>query len=749
MKQVLLLLLCLISNLALAQGSLNGYVFDSKTAKPLEGANIQITETKFHAVTNSKGQFKISDIPLGEYKIQVSFMGFENHVQEVKISKSGKNHFEFAMKPGILQKEEFVVTATRNQNKIEDVPGSIQVISRKQIEELPSQKIDDLIQYACGLNVIRSGGAWTMRPVVSLRGLSGDEQGRTLVMIDGVPVNKGDTGGVNWNRIDKNSIQQIEIFRGPGSSLYGNNAMGGVINIITKTPGEKLQGKAGISFGTYNTQQSNIYLGSKINQKLWLTTSAFFTSSDGYNAIPDSLRSNPDYSIPRFLEEKGISAKAGYNYSKAFNLDFQYDYFEDKRGEGEKIEVPRGEYRHFDTRFFKARAKGSLSIFNYELNVFIQKEDYFKLDERIKNGIYSRFDVNSDRIDQGVMAHFNKKTGSHQNLSWGFDIKQSSVEGGDYYQTSNDSTVNSGKMNFMAFYLQDELSFFANRIKVIAGLRFDQARFFEGSYLSTNNSWALAITSLESNTWTSISPRLSAAYKLGSKSKVYLSYARGFRASILDDLCRSGWMWIGPKIANSKLGPEKIDNYEIGASIAINQSFRISPAVFFSQGDNFLYYVATGDSLGMRPIYQRQNITEVEIFGAELEAEYQINNQLTVFVFYTFNQSEILSFKKNPELKGKRLTYSPKNQIKSTITWASKSWNAAASLMYKDQQFADDKNTIGIDPYFSANLKIARNFDQHMQAYVSIQNIFDEQHLDNALYLSPGRLVTLGLNFKF
>jgi iron complex outermembrane recepter protein len=68
-----------------------------------------------------------------------------------------------------------------------------------------------------------------------MRGL-GSEPGRSLILMDGVPINKGETGEVNWNRIDIDEVQRLEIFKGPGSSVYGNNAMGGVINIISRKP---------------------------------------------------------------------------------------------------------------------------------------------------------------------------------------------------------------------------------------------------------------------------------------------------------------------------------------------------------------------------------------------------------------------------------------------------------------------------------------------------------------------------------
>ncbi len=133
-----------------------------------------------------------------------------------------------------------------------------------------------------------------MRPTVTLRGVSGDEQGRTLVLMNGVPMNTSDEGGVNWNRLNPYSIGKIEIFKGPGSSLYGNNAMGGVINIITRKPEKGFEADAGISYGTFNTFKPELWMGGSPDQHLTRSLSGFYQSSDGYNNVPESMRGDPE-----------------------------------------------------------------------------------------------------------------------------------------------------------------------------------------------------------------------------------------------------------------------------------------------------------------------------------------------------------------------------------------------------------------------------------------------------------------------
>ena len=100
----------------------------------------------------------------------------------------------------------------------------------------PLLSVDDLLSIISGINTTRSGGIAEMQSQVSIRGLAGNEQGRTLVLLDGVPVNTSDDGSVNWNSLSLLPLQRIEVLKGPGSSLYGNHALGGVIHLITKQP---------------------------------------------------------------------------------------------------------------------------------------------------------------------------------------------------------------------------------------------------------------------------------------------------------------------------------------------------------------------------------------------------------------------------------------------------------------------------------------------------------------------------------
>jgi len=750
MRKVLVFISMLMALSSLGQNaSITAIITNSADHTAIADAHVVIAETGAFTTTASDGSFSFSNLQPGSYTLQVKHISYGPYTQQLKLG-AGNNHFSIQLVPEIYETKTIVITATRSERDVNAIPARVEVISRKEIESLPWQKTDDILQYISGVNVSRPGGIYSMRPVVTLRGLSGDEQGRTLVLIDGAPINKGDEGGANWNRINKDDIERIEIYKGPGSSLYGNNAMGGMINIITRVPDKKIEGNASAGYGTYNTKTGSFFAGSKFNKKAYAKLSGFATKSDGYNAVPDSLKTNPDYSVPRFLEEYALSAKTGYAFNKSLNLELQYDFYKDKRGEGEKIELPDGEYRHFDTHFFRGRVRGLLSEFQYDLLFYYQHEDYFRSDERISGGNYTLFDVSSDRKDQGIILNMNYPLSPFQTISFGSEAKRSSVDGGDYYQTSPDSVVNAGKMDNFAAYVQDEINLLDNKIKILAGLRYDLVRFYDGSFSSTDGAWAPILPELKNHKWTALSPRVSASYRFSGQNRFYISYAFGFRASILDDLCRSGWMWVGPKIANPELGPEKINTYEAGTNINVGTYLKILTSVFFSKGKDFLYYVQTSDSLwGKRHVFQRENITAVKIFGAELQLQYNLTEQVTLFANYTFNHSEIDEFTKNPELSGKTLTFTPMHQAKAGLNWNNKIVNTNINVVYKSKQYTDDNNRSEIAPYTTLDISLSRKFLRFANVSLGIQNVFDNRHIENTFYMSPGRVIMLKTGFEF
>ncbi|MCK4245195.1 MAG: TonB-dependent receptor plug domain-containing protein, partial [Candidatus Omnitrophica bacterium] len=154
--------------------------------------------------------------------------------------------------------EEVVVTATRTESPVENLPQNITVIPKEDMEKMHVKTVDDVLQDIAGIEVIRSFGL-SCSGWVLMRGVGSHK--RTLVLKDGIPLNTASYGGFSsWNQLSTGNIDRIEVIRGASSALYGSDAMGGVINIVTKAPAEELEGDLSCEYGSQNTHLYDLNL---------------------------------------------------------------------------------------------------------------------------------------------------------------------------------------------------------------------------------------------------------------------------------------------------------------------------------------------------------------------------------------------------------------------------------------------------------------------------------------------------------
>ena len=163
--------------------------------------------------------------------------------------------------------EEVVVTATRDVEEIRKIPANVTVITKEEIEQSNAQNRVDLLRDEVGV-VVRDFYGNGKTASVDIRGFGETAPLNTLVLVDGRRVNEIDLSGVDWTQIPLDQIERIEIVRGAGSVLYGDNAVGGVINIITKKPEKPFSARVGGAVGSYQLQQGEWFSGWKMGSLL-------------------------------------------------------------------------------------------------------------------------------------------------------------------------------------------------------------------------------------------------------------------------------------------------------------------------------------------------------------------------------------------------------------------------------------------------------------------------------------------------
>jgi outer membrane receptor protein involved in Fe transport len=668
---------------------------------------------------------------------------------------------------------EVVISATKTQNYARDIPTRVNVLSSYKIKSLPVQFTDEYLQYLPGVNVSRPFGIFSSKSTVTMRGLDGKEQGRVLVLLDGIPVNKADGGSVNWNLINTGDIARIEVVKGPGSSIYGGNAMGGAVNIITRKPQKKISGLFGLQYGTYNTMGARLALSGRANDSVakgfYWGLSGRYLQSDGYITQSEAdLAANP-YIVKSNMKEWCGGIKLGYDLSLNNYIELDFINFNDRQGTGEQVYQPEGNTTDHDTYHLRGKYHGEKKKSDWNLSLFYFTEDYKRVNEYMKDD-YTLYDVLSERDDMGGIFSYSYRISEQHKFTAGSDLKQGSVDAQDVYYTSTDIVYNRGKMNTLGLFVQDEMSYMNDKFRLIAALRYDYAHYFDGAFYivtpSAETSWMTQYvdSSQAENSWNALSPKLSLQYRFKANNRIYTSYARGFRPSVLDDLCRSGRMRGGFKMANSELGPEALDNFEIGGDVELPLRIMFSTSVFYSIGKDFIYYVNTGDSIDMgfgdRPIYMPENITGVDIFGLEMEFNYDFLPGLRLMLAYSHTHSQITDYEPRDtedqtDLSGNYLMDVPADMVSGSLTWMNRIVNASMAAKFSGKRWVNDQNAYDeiveddqYPAYTTVDAKIWRDFKLFYLG-MTAQNIFDVEYYDSKGAVCTGRFIMLEAGVKF
>ncbi len=749
-----------------AQHVITGTVRDCNTGVPLQGANVLITGTSQGTVSELNGDFNLLINTDQKIRLKISFIGYQDLQRGLTPDPVNDTiTISLCMTQEVHQMEELFVTATRTPQKSSEIPARIATIPSKEVMAMPVNNTDEVLQLVPGIKFDRDFGIFSKNSSVTMRGLNGSY--RALILMDGVPLNKTDGGGINWNRLIPDNIERIEVLKGPVSAVYGSNAMSGVINIISKQPSSPFEGEVKTFYGTYETFGGYLKLGgSQVEQGkgLYYSMSAFYRQGKGYITEPDSTRDTLDTN--RYLKEGTLTGKIGYQFNTHNGIELEYNYYNDIRGDGTRIYEPLGSFNRYPTHFIRLSSRNGWGKYTLLANGFYQHENYIRQNETKstkKSGKYTLYETDSKRVDYGLWLNLTNQIKPNQSVTVGMDLKQGSVDASDTYYTSSDILTNKGTMSFFALFTEYELNLFHQKMNITAGLRWDIAWFTNGSfsieYPSTLSEFMTYYPSdFSDETWNAISPKLGIRYNFNPLQSIYLSYAHGFRPPILDDMCKNGNISKGFKMANPALKPESLDNMEVGGTFTLFKRVTLEPSGYLSLGRDFQYFVTNGDSVytggdNLKPVMQRDNISGVRILGAEITITVPIIKTLSFLANYAYSDSRITRFDttKNPgkDLTGKFLMEVPANQAFAGLIFTPRWLRAALTCRYVGSQWVDDENTAQMQGYFIIDLKASHTFFNQLTAGITIQDLLNRQWTDNKGQLNPGRFILLNLSYRF
>ncbi len=274
--------LLLTSQTILAQNTISGKVL-SQSGEPLTGANIIVKNTTIGTASNGDGNYSLQKLKNGEYVIRVSFFGYETQEKPIVINDNDLTA-DFTLIQTSIDLNAVVVTGTRTEKSLANTPVLTQSISIQELQKKDVTNILDALEFTV------PGLEFTSQAQGKSLTLQGIDAQYMLILVDGERLAGETYGDVDYSRINMADVERIEVVKGAGSTLYGSNALGGVVNIITKNPVKDLSVAASARFSEYNTQNQMWSFGTK-QGKFSNQTSLVLDKTDGYDLIEgDSYR---------------------------------------------------------------------------------------------------------------------------------------------------------------------------------------------------------------------------------------------------------------------------------------------------------------------------------------------------------------------------------------------------------------------------------------------------------------------------
>ncbi|MCB9001584.1 MAG: TonB-dependent receptor [Bacteroidales bacterium] len=764
MKKFLLLLLVVSTFIftsvsAFAQSCISGKVIDTDTGNPLQGVTVTIKGTTKGVVTDSLGRFKICFSNALPETLVFNHLGYISKEEKCDSYKA----ILVELKSKSIPIEQVVVTATLNPEPTWEVPAMVSVVSKQVVQNTPTTNVDNLLETIPGIFVNRSNGVFSKNASVTMRGLDGTN--RVLILYDGAPLNKTSYGFINWSLISPDLVDQIEVVHGPSSALFGNNAMAGVINIRTKNPLDKpFYGDVTAEAGGLGLKGVRATVGGKIpvlKKGINVMTYGFWREGDGYIAEPPAIRDSTN--VPMYIKEKGANFKIMVPTTDSASFFVGGNLYEDKRGSGRKVYLDDGSYDAYTTSRLRFGYNGKLKGFLVDIYGFAQREVYNRQNESLNSSAeYKLYYTHQVSGDVGLWANASRSFFSNNDFTFGIDVKHGWMDAEDTYRTSTDYIERDGKVTFAAAFVQDEQSLLNGKLKLLAGLRFDYAQFFDG-YLNvvdpTKNTGFTSdtVANFPTSSWQAVNPKLGLRYMPLNWLSVYASVSTGFMPAKLDDLCSSRKISKGFKLANPNLKPEHLLTYEVGGGIRFNNVVRFDFTGYYSRGTDFQYFVSTGDSIDtggteLKPIVKRQNITEVQVIGGETSLKITPYRWMLIKGSYSVNRSEIKKFDADPavniDLSGKALAEVPMEQASVEFFVVNKVVNVGVIYKYIGDQWGDEVNSYKISSWHTFDARLWREFGP-FKATVDVFNIFDKPYIDKKGLMSPGRFFQASVSYKF
>ncbi|MBI1939844.1 MAG: TonB-dependent receptor [Ignavibacteriales bacterium] len=739
-----LLLIFFAVNTAAQQYSIKGRVIDGKDTEPLLGVNIILEEFKTGVASNNNGEFEFKNIPAGNYKLRFSYIGHKTVIQTVVVPQP--DLLIIQLNEGTVDLQEVVITGNPFGTDPKQISQSTLSLANLDLQIRNSSTVAEMLNYQPGVSM-RSNGTAVSRPVI--RGFSNS---RILILENGLRMgdlsNTSDDHGVSS---DGSSAERIEVLRGPASLLYGSNAIGGVINIITESIPNFIPNEAD---GTIQVSSSSVnkMLNGSADVHFGINRFAFHgnyfnRTNDDYKDGAGNTVSNSDLSSSgfqfgmSFIPDFGTAGLSFSSYNNNYGIPIQETDTSEEEEVPIKIELEKREAR--------------ILLESSKLDTFVKS---FSLKAGYQD--YKHKEIAKTTGETGTS--FGLKSFS-ADLSFKHDLIADNLQGAFGLWALNQQYTVSGEEAFtpnadylsIAAYLLEQWQL--DKLNFQFGVRYEMNKINIPSAVISD-----LLFPEEEKTFNSFSGSIGIVYSLTNDVSIFTNIANAFRAPTIEELSSyaiheaTGTFDIGKR----SLGNENNYGIDFGLRmrkphhvVEISGYYNIINNYIFREPLNLFYNPELADhpfndTSGI-PVYQYTQ-ADAKIFGAELKAQYEFTNSISVTTITDYVVGKKQNDNENlPQLPPFRFSIEPR--YTNDNYWFGFIWKLAAE-QNKTASFETTTKGYGVVDIYGG-IKILTGDFVHM-LNVRIDNLLDQpykEHLSvikNFAYM-PGRNFQLSYKFLF
>lgn len=741
---------CCLQSLAGQTGTLQGHITDQRTHQPLPGANVYLKNTLLGTSSQPDGTYLFNNLPEGKYTLVVSFLGYHTIQKEITV-KEGIQTLSVQLKESASVLDEIVVTGTGTEHSLKEAPVQTEIISGKALTQYAGRNLEDLLG---GLSASLSFNANDMGSNMQLNGL---DNNYILILVNGKRIN-GEIGGQNdLGLIAPEQIERIEIVKGASSSLYGSDAIAGVINIITKKNKDKINVTNTSRVGYYGDFSQNNSIG--LSNGRWNSLTSFnFKHTDGWRNTTEEWHRNRLYtnSVTKTINRSthyNISENLSYQATNRLSFLVQASFYE--KWTHRPTGVPQ--WRLYD---FYYRNQSYSAEARYKLS----EKDYLLLEAS-----YDRYNYYYDYTQREYTDYFNE-------------------DGKRIVYYPDDRIMQTSQRRFLT---QLKGVFHLGKANILnAGLEYNFEKLISPHRLIRDNATAYTLSAYAQDEWNpsrqlnitgglrfvhhkefgqTLTPKISALYKT-QYLNFRATYAYGFKAPTIKELYYSYITTIMSKLkayyGNTELKPQTSNYYSAGIEYHTGP-LKASITGYYNQIRKMisLQTIATSPEDKMLEVEETkryENLARARSFGADFIFSLDLNRNLSLGGGYSYVNAK--SQNTDEEDQAGFMKYVPINGTSYHHATLRGNWNHAwkryrlgVGVFGKYQSkryYLTDGNAKGYQLWRINTLHSLLNLKKwKLDLNAGIDNIFD--YVDRTPFgynrgtTNPGRTYYVSVNIQF